>query len=119
MVSPTHEFRLVDNDGVTTRPVMAWTKKNIGTEDKNVWKKTGLWPSHAYAVLGTMGTGHIVLRNPHGFATEPRTGYSKEREWTPRGREPVQLNQAGVFALSEELFSENFGDLGWLNVEPA
>ena len=64
-------------DGVMTKPVMAWTKKDIGVKDKEIWERTGLWPSHAYAVLGVMDSGHIVLRDPHGRATERRRGYAE------------------------------------------
>jgi hypothetical protein len=119
MFSVDHELKLIDREGITTRPVMAWTKTNLGTDDREEWKRTGLWPGHAYAVLGIMSSGHFVLRNPHGFPTERRRGYSEEDQWLPAGRDAVQLNQAGVFALSPELFLANFGNLGWLDQEPA
>ena len=62
--------RLSMPHGVMSKPVMAWTKEDIGVKEKKIWEQTGLWPNHAYAVLGVMDTGHIVLRNPHGRATQ-------------------------------------------------
>ena len=102
------------------KPVMAWTKTDIGVTDSKVWEKTGLWPSHAYAVLGVMGNPDrpefVVLRNPHGVATdaETRPGYAKGA-WNADGQ-AVELNKRGVFAIAPELFYKNFGDIGWIDV---
>jgi Calpain family cysteine protease len=107
--------------GVMSKPVMAWTKKDIGVTDSKIWEKTGLWPSHAYAVLGVMGDPdqleHVVLRNPHGVATDPdtREGYAKGT-WNA-GEQSVELNQHGVFAITSKLFYEHFGDIGWVDIE--
>lgn len=107
--------------GVMSKPAMAWTKKDIGVTDSKIWEKTGLWPSHAYAVLGVMGDPdrleHVVLRNPHGVATdaETRDGYAKG-VWNA-GERSVDLNQRGVFAITAELFYKHFGDIGWVDVE--
>ncbi len=107
--------------GVMSKPVMAWTKKNIGVTDSKIWEKTGLWPSHAYAVLGVIGDPdnleHVVLRNPHGVATDPdaREGYAKGT-WNA-GEQSVELNQHGVFAITSKLFYEQFGDIGWVDIE--
>ena len=103
--------------GVTTRPVMAWTLENIGTRNPEEMKDTGIWRNHAYAVLGKMSSGHVVLRNPHGFATKLWPGYAKEK-WVIRGRAPVTLNQNGVFAISSELFDRYFDSLGWVTHRP-
>jgi hypothetical protein len=108
---------LVKTSGVVRRPVMAWTKDNIGVYDRKVWEKTGLWPNHAYAVLGVMPSKHIVLRNPHGVATSVRRGYAKGK-WEPAGREPVELNKNGVFAISPGLFFRHFEDMGWVEHKP-
>jgi len=103
---------LFTDEGVTKLPVMAWTKEKLESEDTDTWTKTGLWPGHAYAVLGTMQSGHVVLRNPHGFATEMRPGYA-EGPWQP-GDRSVDLNTKGVFALSPEVFKQNFKHVGWV-----
>ena len=64
--------RLHSTSGVMKHPVMAWTKDKddeVFTRDRAVWEKTSLFPNHAYAVLGTMGSDpieHVVLRNPWG-----------------------------------------------------
>ena len=111
----------MSSSGVMSKPVMAWTKKNIGVTDSKIWEKTGLWPSHAYAVLGVKGDPdrpeHIVLRNPHGVATDAdsREGYAKGI-WNA-GDRSVELNQRGVFAITPELFYQHFGDIGWVDVE--
>ena len=111
----------MSSSGVMSKPVMAWTKKDIGVTDSKVWEKTGLWPSHAYAVLGVMGDPdrpeHVVLRNPHGVATDPETkeGYAKGT-WNAGERE-VELNLHGVFAITAELFYQQFGDIGWVDVQ--
>ena len=99
--------------GVMTKPVMAWTKKKLDSTDPDTWTKTGLWPNHAYAVLGLMmETKHVVLRNPHGFATEERPGYAKG-PWKP-GDQSIDLNTKGVFALSPDVFAANFANIGWV-----
>ena len=108
---------LVTASGVVRRPVMAWTKDDIGVKDRKVWEKTGLWPNHAYAVLGVMPSKHIVLRNPHGVATTVRRGYATG-EWQPADREPVVLNKNGVFAISPALFFKHFEDMGWVEHRP-
>ena len=75
------------------------------------------FPNHAYAVLGTMGSSpftHVVLRNPWGRKTTVRAGFSADESWKPDGRPPVPLNEAGVFALSRELFYKYFGDIAWV-----
>ncbi|MBA2548208.1 MAG: hypothetical protein H0V16_07085 [Burkholderiaceae bacterium] len=105
--------RLVNAVGVVRLPVMAWTKDNIGVKNRKVWEKTGLWPNHAYALLGVTPTNHIVLRNPHGLATKPRRGYARGM-WTPKNREPVELNKKGVFAISPPLFFNYFDNMGWV-----
>ena len=103
--------------GVVRRPVMAWTKDDIGVKDRKVWEKTGLWPNHAYAVLGVMPSKHIVLRNPHGVATTVRRGYATGK-WQPADRDPVELNKNGVFAISPALFFKHFEDMGWVEHRP-
>ena len=112
---------LFTGDGVTKLPVMAWTKEKLPitagenareSMDTDTWTKTGLWPGHAYAVLGKMQSGHVVLRNPHGFATEMRQGYA-EGPWQA-GNLSVDLNTRGVFALSPEVFKQNFKHVGWV-----
>jgi len=111
----------MSTSGVMSKPVMAWTKKNIGVTDSKIWEKTGLWPSHAYAVLGVKGDPdrpeHIVLRNPHGVATDAnsREGYAKGI-WDA-GDRSVELNLRGVFAITPELFYQHFGDIGWVDFE--
>ena len=111
----------MSNAGVMSKPVMAWTKKNIGVTDSTIWERTGLWPSHAYAVLGVIGDPdnleHVVLRNPHGVATDPdaREGYAKGT-WNA-GEQSVELNQHGVFAITSKLFYEQFGDIGWVDTQ--
>ena len=107
--------RLSTPHGVMSKPVMAWTKENIGVKEKEVWEKTGLWPNHAYAVLGVMDTGHIVLRNPHGRATKRRRGYA-EGPWQANGLS-VNLNVDGVFALSRDLFYAHFNDISWVDLD--
>jgi hypothetical protein len=107
----------VKTSGVVRRPVMAWTKDDIGVKDRKVWEKTGLWPNHAYAVLGVMPSKHIVLRNPHGVATTVRRGYATG-EWQPADRDPVELNKNGVFAISPALFFKHFEDMGWVEHKP-
>ncbi|MEP6609197.1 MAG: C2 family cysteine protease [Burkholderiaceae bacterium] len=102
--------------GIMKQPVMAWTKEDIGVTDPQVWEKTGLWPNHAYAVLGTMTSDHVVLRNPHGVATEIRAGYA-EGPWRPDGRDAVPLNQKGVFAISPEVFFKHFDNIGWVELD--
>ena len=108
---------LVKTSGVVRRPVMAWTKDDIGVKDRKVWEKTGLWPNHAYAVLGVMSSKHIVLRNPHGVATTVRRGYATG-EWQPDDRDPVELNKNGVFAILPALFFKHFEDMGWVEHKP-
>lgn len=107
--------RLSAPHGVMSKPVMAWTKENIGVKEKKVWEKTGLWPNHAYAVLGVMQTGHVVLRNPHGRATQRRRGYA-EGPWQVNGLS-VNLNVDGVFALSRDLFYAHFNDISWVDLD--
>lgn len=109
---------LVKTSGVVRRPVMAWTKDDIGVKDRKVWEKTGLWPNHAYAVLGVMSSKHIVLRNPHGVATTVRRGYAPGEWWQPADRDPVELNKNGVFAISPALFFKHFEDMGWVEHKP-
>ena len=125
------EGALATPSGVMTKPVMAWTNTvenmrqpltrdgiDLNETNRDVWKETGLWPRHAYAVLGVMladnAVEHVVLRNPHGAPTDPndRLGYH-EGPWMPDGRPPVPLNQDGVFAISRDLFYANFVDIGW------
>ncbi|MGZ9057695.1 MAG: C2 family cysteine protease [Burkholderiaceae bacterium] len=108
---------LIKDSGIVRRPVMAWTKDDIGVKDRKVWEKTGLWPNHAYAVLGVMPSKHIVLRNPHGVATTARRGYATGK-WQPAGRDPVELNKNGVFAISPPLFFKHFEDMGWVEHRP-
>jgi hypothetical protein len=104
--------------GVVKHPVTAWTMDDIGQLDPEVWEHTGLWPAHAYAVLGTMPSGHIVLRNPYGIPTSVHEGYSTEEIWEPPDREPIELNRNGVFAITEQLFFKNFRSIGWLKDLP-
>lgn len=108
---------LHSTSGIMSRPVMAWTFENIGTSDHELWESTGLWPNHAYAVLGVMkeaGVEHVVLRNPHGVATKRRDGYAAG-PWTPADRS-VKLNEKGVFAIKNALFFENFQHIGWIDL---
>ncbi len=107
--------RLKTPDGAMSKPVMAWTKENIGVKEKKVWEKTGLWPNHAYAVLGVMDSGHVVLRNPHGRSTETRRGYA-DGPWQIHGQS-VKLNVDGVFALSRDLFYAHFNDISWIDLD--
>jgi hypothetical protein len=119
-------------NGVMKWPVMAWTNEvenmrqpqtlagvDPPETDADIWKETGLWPRHAYAVLGVMLNNnvveHVVLRNPHGVSTDPngRFGYL-QGSWTPDGLPPVPLNEKGVFAISRDLFFANFRDIGWI-----
>lgn len=116
LFSPSREG-LINASGIVRRPVMAWTKDDIGVRDKKVWEKTGLWPNHAYAVLGVLRSKHIVLRNPHGVATKVRRGYATGK-WHPPGRDSVELNKNGVFAISPPLFFKHFEDLGWVDHKP-
>lgn len=125
------EGPLATGSGVMTKPVMAWTNTvdrmrqphtrdgiDLNEASRDVWKETGLWPRHAYAVLGAMvadnAVQHVVLRNPHGAPTDPngRLGYH-EGPWMPDGGPPIPLNQDGVFAISRDLFYANFADIGW------
>lgn len=127
------EGDLATPNGVMAKPVMAWTSTvenmrqpnsvagdDLNESDRDVWKETGLWPRHAYAVLGVMRKNnrveHVVLRNPHGAPTDPdgRLGYHPG-PWTPDGLPPVPLNQNGVFAISSDLFYANFEDIGWID----
>lgn len=105
---------LYEASGVMSRPVMASTIDNMGAYNPELWDKTGLWPNHAYAVLGVMDRGQVVLRNPHGFATEERAGY--ERGPWKVGDLSVDLNQNGVFAIASELFHQHFKSICWVNV---
>jgi len=107
--------KLIDANGVAICPIMAWTKGV--PKDPEMWENSRLFSAHAYAVLGVMPSGHVVLRNPLGIATDRRPGYSDENGWDPAGREPVRLDAAGVFALSQDVFFKNFGNLGWLDHE--
>lgn len=116
--------RLETESGVMSKPVMAWTKmkereEEIDPDADDVWETTGLFPRHAYAVLGTMLSNntvkHVVLRNPHGADTDPdRDGYHAG-PWDPDGGPSVLLNKDGVFAISRKLFYENFEDIGWVD----
>lgn len=125
------EGALATPTGAMKKPVMAWTNTvenmrqphtlqgiDLNETNRDVWKETGLWPRHAYAVLGVMradnAVEHVVLRNPHGAPTDPndRLGYH-EGPWMPDGQPPVPLNQDGVFAISRDLFYANFVDIGW------
>lgn len=115
----SHLSRRCSNiSGVTTVPVMAWTGGNVGIRSYDVWDSTGIWPNHAYAVLGKMPSDHVVLRNPYGVSTQRRNGYSEEKKWIPSGREPIALNE-GVFAISPELFNKYFRHIGWVEYEEA
>ena len=105
---------LYEPSGVMSRPVMASTIDNMGAYDPELWDKTGLWPNHAYAVLRVMDRGQVVLRNPHGFATEERAGY--ERGPWKVGDLSVDLNKDGVFAIASELFHQHFKSICWVNV---
>lgn len=108
--------------GVLTKPVMAWT---FGEDASVFWDKTGLWPNHAYAVLGVMKDArhdHIVLRNPHGFPTKPRDGYACD-PWKATGgpdrsnNGEIQLNTDGVFAITREMFYKHFKHIGWVELQ--
>ena len=72
-------------------------------------------------MLGVIGDPdnleHVVLRNPHGVATDPdaREGYA-EGTWNA-GEQSVELNQHGVFAITSKLFYEQFGDIGWVDTQ--
>ena len=115
---------LHSSSGVMKHPVMAWTEDKddiVFTEDREVWEKTSLFPNHAYAVLGTMGSDpieHVVLRNPWGKKTAVHEGFATDESWKPDGRAPVPLNEDGVFALSLELFYKYFGNIAWVEALP-
>lgn len=116
----TSQGRLFTASGVMSKPVMAWTKveEDLGG-NRDVWEATGIWPRHAYAVLGVMRSNdrvtHVVIRNPYGAATDKsRDGYH-DGPWDPAGRPPVTLNENGVFAISRKLFYDNFEDIGWVD----
>jgi hypothetical protein len=109
--------------GVLTKPVMAWTFEQAAVD---FWDKTGLWPKHAYAVLGIMRDSrhdHVVLRNPHGFPTKVRDGYA-EGTWRASGRpitssnDEVELNTGGVFAITRDMFFKHFEHVGWVELPP-
>jgi len=104
---------LATRDGGVTHPVVAWTRPS---NDPRFWDKTGLWQDHAYAVLGFLPNGDVVLRNPYGVSTVARPGWSEDEEWTPEGRDEVKLNKHGVFGLSQDLFREHFNNIGWVNL---
>ncbi len=123
--------RLESAAGVMAKPVMAWTKEELDlgsihprANDPNaniedVWKETGLFPRHAYAVLGAVlsndAVEHVVLRNPHGADINAnRNGYLSGL-WKPNGQTEVALNENGVFAISPELFYKHFEDIGWVD----
>lgn len=98
--------------GVMEHPVMAWTRKPSGPTD-TLWEKTGIWPKHAYAVLGVMrNPEHVVLRNPYGFDTASRPGHAIG-PWQADGM-PVSLTTGGVFAVSRDLFYSHFKHIGWV-----
>ena len=107
--------------GVLTKPVIAWTFDENAID---FWDKTGLWPNHAYAVLGVMKDSnhdHIVLRNPHGYPTKERDGYARG-SWKAigapgvRNNGEVQLNTDGVFAITREMFYKHFEHIGWVEL---
>ena len=98
--------------GVMSKPVMAWTKPSISVP-RDLWEVTGLWPDHAYALLGTMDD-HVVLRNPHGFSTQQHPGYASG-PWETGGQR-VTLNEKGVFAIARELFRAHFECVGWVDL---
>ena len=98
-----------------SKPVMAWTKEDKRVEDGEIWERTGLWPNHAYAVLGVMDSGHIVLRYPHGRATKPRPQYATGN-WETHSLK-VNLNVDGVFALSRNVFYAHFNDISWVELD--
>ncbi len=117
----TSEGLLGTRSGVMLKPVMAWTKVEEDLEENNrdAWDATGIWPRHAYAVLGVMRSNdrvtHVVIRNPYGAKTDKsREGYH-DGPWDPDGRPPVPLNENGVFAISRKLFYDNFEDIGWVD----
>lgn len=101
--------------GVMSKPVMTWTKKSAHTVNSKLWEDTGLFSSHAYAVLGTMRSGHIVLRNPFGVATKRRAGYARG-PWDT-GEQLVELNKNGVAAITPDLFYNNFDYVGWVDIK--
>ena len=107
--------------GAMVKPTMAWTFDESSTLTPEHWKKTGLFADHAYAVLGFTGDpnlpDHIVLRNPHGIATKVRDGYLRDPHWKPDEREPIKLNENGVFAISHDLFFGNFKNIGWIELD--
>lgn len=105
---------LHEPSGVMSRPVMASTINNLGPDNRELWENTGLWPNHAYALLGVMDRGQVVLRNPHGIATKNCPGY-EQGPWQV-GDRSVELNLHGVFAISRELFKANFKTICWVDV---
>ena len=101
--------------------MIAWTFDENAID---FWDKTGLWPNHAYAVLGVMKDAnhdHIVLRNPHGYPTKERDGYARG-SWKAigapgvRNNGEVQLNTDGVFAITREMFYKHFEHIGWVEL---
>jgi hypothetical protein len=65
---------------------------------------------------------HIVLRNPHGYPTEPRDGYARD-PWKATGgpdrsnNAEVQLNADGVFAITRDMFYKHFEHIGWVELQ--
>ena len=116
--------RLQTASGTMSKPVMASTKveedmEAVNPNDPDLWKTTGLFARHAYAVLGVMLSNntvkHVVLRNPHGADTDPdRDGYHNG-PWHPANRPTVPLNQNGVFAIPRKMFYDYFKDIGWVD----
>ena len=120
---------LATTTGVMSRPVMVWRDSDTDNADDpnaanapvdTVWEDTGLFPDHAYSVLGVMQSGstvnHVVLRNPYGYATDERRPGYKSGVWNPAGRPPVTLNKNGVFAISHALFYQHFNNIGWIDL---
>lgn len=100
--------------GKATLPLLAMTREQIQGHDAT-WHDSGLFIKHAYAVLGKMPSGHIVLRNPHGRTTVPRNGYVNDGlPWNCGEPTPVELNKLGVFAIEPALFNKCFKWAGWV-----
>ena len=102
--------------GKATLPLMARTKEinRIAVSDR-IWETFGLFPNHAYAILGKMrNSNHVVLRNPLGHPTRIRDGYFDGPPWDCGEQNPVNINQSGVFAIEPALFNKYFQWAGWV-----
>jgi len=99
-------------DSLTTSPTMAWTWEKGDEHAAGIdWASTTLTPAHAYAVLGLMtdsGSNFVVLRNPYGHNPPVPPGGNWTEGSARNGGTPVQLNDRGVIAISEQTFNACF-----------